>query len=466
MNEELNKNVEIAKQIAKEIKDKNGRMFFVGGYVRDQIMKKENKDIDVEVFGLSLDELTEIISKYGVVDVIGVNFGIIKVHGIDIDFSMPRKEKSTGAKHKDFEVSIDPNMSTLEACKRRDFTINALMQDVLTGEIIDYFNGIQDIQNKVIKHVDENTFIQDELRVLRACGFAARLDFKISEDTLTLCKKLDCMNLTKERIYTEVEKALLKADKPSIFFEYARQIGLLKKIFSPMDKLIGLEQNPKYHPEGDVWIHTMMVIDKAAKLREKSNYPIALMLAAVCHDLGKITTTRHLHGRIVSYNHENELHLTKKFLKNITNNNDLTHEVMILVKNHMRPNVLAKNKSSDKAIRKLIVDTSSKIINIQDELLLSIADRTGRASDDLEEYDIDGWWKDKLSSVNENKTTIVPLVTGKDLMEIGYVQGEELGKTLKYAFDLQISGLSKKEILKNIQSNKKEISNTKQITEK
>lgn len=461
MDDELNRNIQISKEIAQEVKDKNGRMFYVGGYVRDQIMKKENKDIDVEVFGLSLKQLTEIISKYGVVNQIGVSFGILKVHGLNIDFGMPRKENSIGSKHKDFEINIDPNMSILEACKRRDFTMNALMQDVLTGEMIDYFNGIQDIQNMVIKHVDETTFIQDELRVLRACGFAARFNFKISENTLALCKKLDCINLTKERIYTEVEKALLKADRPSIFFEYARQIGILKKIFSPMDKLIGVQQNPKYHPEGDVWIHTMMVIDEAAKLKEKSNYPIALMLAAVCHDLGKITTTRHLHGKIVSYNHENELHLTKKFLKNITNNNDLTYAVMILVKNHMRPNILAKNNSSDKAIRKLIVDTSSKLINIQDEILLSKADRMGRDSDDLQSYDIDKWWKDKLSTVNENKTTIVPLVTGKDLIEIGYVQGEELGKALKYAFDLQISGLSKYEILNKVKTSKKEIMNKK-----
>jgi tRNA nucleotidyltransferase (CCA-adding enzyme) len=454
MSDELNNNIIVAKKIAQEVKDKNGRMFFVGGYVRDQIIGKENKDIDVEVFGLSVDELTDILSKYGIVDEIGVSFGIFKIHGIDIDFGMPRKERNTGAKHKDFEINIDPNMSTLEASRRRDFTMNALLQDVLTGEIIDNFNGIQDIQNKVIQHIDENTFIQDELRVLRACQFASRFNFSISEDTLKLCKRLDCTNLAKERIYIEVEKALLNTDKPSIFFEYARQLGLLKKIFAPMDKLIGVEQSPIHHPEGDVWTHTMMVIDEAAKLREKSNYPIAFMLAAVCHDLGKITTTRRLHGRIVSYNHENELHLTKKFLKNMTNNNDLTYAVMLLVKNHMRPNIIAKNNSSDKAVRKLIVDTSSKIVNIQDAILLSKADRMGRDTNDLNVLDIDVWWKDRIAKVNENKTTIDPLITGKDLTQMGYIQGEEIGIILKKAFELQINGLSKEEILKTIKNKK------------
>lgn len=363
---------------------------------------------------------------------------------------MPRKEKRTGAKHKDFEVSIDPNMSTIEACRRRDFTINALLQDVLTGEIIDHFDGVQDIQNKIIRHVDSNTFAEDELRVLRACQFAARFNFKISDETLSLCKKINCTNLTKERIYAEVEKALLKAEKPSIFFEYAREIGILSKVFSPMDKLIGVKQNPVFHPEGDVWIHTMMVIDEAAKYRNESNYPIALMLAAICHDLGKITTTRVLNGKIISYNHEHELQLTKIFLKNITNNNDLINSVMILVDNHMRPNVLVKNNSSDKAVRKLIVDTSGKLVNIHDALLLAKADRTGRAEDDMSPFNPDQWWEKKIAEVNQNKTTIKPVVTGKDLIDMGYTQGEELGKMLKQAFRLQIQGFSKEEIINKI----------------
>lgn len=454
MNDDLEKNIQILKEIAEEIKNNNGRLYYVGGFVRDQLMNKENKDVDVEVFGINTDELISILSKYGTVDQIGSSFGILKVYGLNIDFGFPRKEKNTGLSHKDFEIKIDPYMTTLEAAKRRDFTINALMQDVLTGEIIDHFNGIQDIQNKIIRYVDKKTFAEDELRVLRACQFASRFSFKIDENTIKLCKTLDCTNLPKERIYAEVEKALLKAEKPSIFFEYAREIGILSKIFSPMDKLIGVEQEPKWHPEGDVWTHTMMVIDQAAKLREKSNYPIAYMLSAVCHDLGKITTTRHLNGKIVSYNHENELHLTKSFLKNITNNNDLIHSVLILVKNHMRPNILAKNNSSDKAVRKLIVETSGKLVNIQDEILLAKADRTGRGSDDMQTYNIDDWWKEKLATVNENKTTIKPLVTGEDLINMGYSQGKELGETLKYAFKLQISGMSKDEILKNIKRKK------------
>lgn len=451
MIDQLTQNIQIAKKIAEEVKLNNGRMFFVGGYVRDRLLNIENKDIDVEVFGITPKVLKDILSKYGYVDEFGADFGILKVHGIDIDFSMPRKEKSTGVGHRDFEVSVDPYMSTQEASKRRDFTINALMEDVLTSEVIDHYNGIQDLQNKVIRYVDEKTFIEDELRVLRACQFAARFNFNMDSKTIELCKKLDCTNLPKERVFGELEKALLKTSKPSIFFEYAREIGLLRKLFSPMEKLIDLKQNPKYHPEGDVWNHTMLVIDEAAKLKDKSNYPIALMLSAVCHDLGKITTTRVLNGKLVSYGHENELHLTDRFLKNITDNKDLISSVKLLVKNHMRPNVIAKDDSSDKSIRKLIVDTSGKLVNIHDAILLSQADRLGRNINDIEAESILKWWDERLKKVNENKTTIEPFVTGKDLIELGFKQDKNLGEALKYAFKLQISGLNKEKIIENVQ---------------
>jgi tRNA nucleotidyltransferase (CCA-adding enzyme) len=448
---EINETLSISKKIAEDIKLKKGRMFYVGGYVRDKILKLENKDIDVEVFGLSPDEIKEVLSKYGVVDEFGAKFGIFKVHGIDIDFAMPRTEKSTGEGHKNFEVNVNPNMSMINACKRRDFTINALMEDVLTGEVFDYFDGLKDLQNGNIRHVDDETFVEDELRVLRACQFAARFDFKICNETINLCKKIDCSKLPKERIYGELEKALLKANKPSIFFEYARKIEILNKLFSPMEKLIGLEQNPKYHPEGDVWNHTMMVIDEAAQLKEKSNYPISLMLAAVCHDLGKITTTRVIHEKIVSFDHENRLELTEKFLKNITSNKDLIDSVKILVKNHMRPNIIAKDDSSDKSIRKLIVDTNGKLVNIQDAILLSKADRLGRSINNIDAESIDIWWNNRLQKVNGEETKIIPFITGKDLIDMGLKPNKEFKKILELAFKLQLNGLNREEILKKLE---------------
>jgi tRNA nucleotidyltransferase (CCA-adding enzyme) len=451
-----NNNITIAKKIAEDIKNKNGRMFYVGGYVRDKILDPSNtniKDIDVEVFNIKPEELKSILSKYGIVDEFGVNFGIIKIHGINIDFSMPRKEKNIGEGHKNFEVSVDPYMSIIDSARRRDFTINAILEDVLTGERFDFFNGILDIENKIIRHIDDKTFVEDELRVLRACQFAARFDFKIANETINLCRQINIntLSLPKERVFGELEKALLKSDKPSIFFEYAKEIGFLKDMFFPIDKLIGLKQNPVYHPEGDVWNHTMLVIDEAAKLKNKSNYPIAFMIAALCHDLGKIFTTKVLeNGKIVSYNHENDMDVISRFLKNITNNKDLISSVKLLVKNHMRPNILVKENSTDKAIRKLIVDTSGKIVNIYDAILLSKADRLGRNINEINNSSLEIWWKNRLSKVIGEKTTLEPLIKGRDLISMGFVPNREFKDMLDRAFKLQIEGFDKKEILQKL----------------
>lgn len=445
---EINSELNILKDIAIDISNQGGIAFFVGGYVRDKILGKVSKDIDIEVFNITAKNLENILSQYGKVSSFGNKFGVFKIHGINIDFSLPRKEKNIGLKHQDFEIEIDSCLDLKSASIRRDFTINSIMQNVLTEEIIDNWNGIDDINNKCIRHIDSNTFVQDELRVLRACQFAARFNFEISEETINLCKRIDCSHLPKERIFSEIEKTLLQSNKPSIFFEYCRKIGLLSNLFSPIDKLINLKQNPIYHPEGDVWTHTMMVLDEGAKIRERSNYEIAFMLACICHDLGKITTTRTKNGRIISYNHENQLHLTEKFLNNITDNKDLIKSVKILVRNHMRPNILIKQNSSNKAIRKLIVDTSGKLVNIKDCILLSKADRMGRSYDEVSNNDIEKWWEDRLLEVNNRELTIIPLVNGKDLLEMGFTQGIMIGNALKYAFKLQIEGLEREDILK------------------
>ena len=451
---------DIVKSIAIAVKNNNGKMFYVGGYVRDKIINKNKfcdlKDIDVEIFNIKPNILKDILSKYGKVNEVGKKFGIFKINGINIDFSMPRKEKNSGAGHKAFEIVVDPYMSIKDSARRRDFTINSILEDVLTGERFDYFNGLQDIKNKTIKHVDDITFIEDELRVLRACQFAARFGFKIANETLNLCKHVSMLNISKERIYGELEKALLKSNKPSIFFELAKEIGFLKDIFPPLEKLIGLKQNPIYHPEGDVWNHTMEVIDQGTSLKDRSNYPIAFMLACVCHDLGKITTTQILeNGTIVSYHHEKDSEIIDYFLKNITNNKDLIDSVKLLVRNHMRPNIIANNEATDKSVRKLIVDTSGKIVNIQDAILLSKADRLGRTINGISSEELEDWWKNKLSIINEEKNIIEPIIKGRDLIGMGFKQGKEFKEILSNAFKLQIDGLDKEAILKELNLNNK-----------
>lgn len=448
-----NENIKLVEKIAKDIKEKNGRIFYVGGYVRDKILNIESKDIDTEIFGIYPDTLKQILSKYGIVDEFGLSFGIYKIKGYDIDFAMPRKEIKTGSLHTDFEINIDPNISYHMAAKRRDFTINSIMQDVLTNEIIDNFNGVQDIKNGIIRHIADSTFIEDSLRALRACQFAARFNFKIADDTIDICKNLDYSNIPKQRVYIELEKALLKSNKPSIFFYNLQKMNILGRFFLPLDQTVGIKQNPIYHPEGDVFTHTMLVLDNVSLYKEKSNYPIALMLAAICHDLGKITTTEFNNGKIISYGHESKLELIDKLLKNITDNKDLISSVKLLVKNHMRPNVLVSTNVSDKAIRKLIVDSHGKKVNIYDLILLAKADRMEKQVGSIELKDDDfaeKWWYDKIEKVNRKEAKIEPIVNGIDLINLGLKQGKDIGNALKYGFDLQIEGLKKQEILEKI----------------
>jgi tRNA nucleotidyltransferase (CCA-adding enzyme) len=183
---------------------------------------------------------------------------------------MPRREKATGRGHRDFEIEVDPFIGTYKAARRRDFTINALMQDVLTGEVVDHFGGMDDLRAGIIRHIDPETFIEDPLRVLRGAQFAARFGFRIAPETVELCKGIDLSALSRERIEEELKKALLKSDKPSVFFEEMRRMEQLDVWFPELGQTIGLEQDPVFHPEGDVWVHTMEVIDRAAAVRDKT----------------------------------------------------------------------------------------------------------------------------------------------------------------------------------------------------
>lgn len=256
---------EIAKLIAQKTAELGGAVYFVGGFVRDRILMRENKDIDIEIHGITPTQLEDILDSVGECIQIGKSFGIYGLKGYSIDIALPRTERLIGTGHKDFEITADPFMGTYEAARRRDFTINALMENVLTGEIIDHFGGQADLQQGVLRHIDDATFAEDPLRVLRTAQFAARFDFTITAETVALCRDIDLSTLSGERIMLEMEKALLKSDRPSVFFEQMKRMNQLDFWFPELKALIGLPQNQEHHREGDTWTHTMMVLDEAAK---------------------------------------------------------------------------------------------------------------------------------------------------------------------------------------------------------
>lgn len=211
--------------LASKVKEKGGRAFYVGGYVRDLLLNIPNKDIDIEVHGIAEKDLVAILNEIGEVDYYGRSFGIYALRHEDIEVALPRSEKVLGTGHRDFEISVNPDMGYKKAALRRDFTINALMMDVLSHEILDYFNGTDDLNKGIIRHVNDASFVEDPLRVYRAAQFASRFGFKIDERTVELCKGIDTFVLSRERIEEELKKALLKAERAEIFFECLKEMN-------------------------------------------------------------------------------------------------------------------------------------------------------------------------------------------------------------------------------------------------
>ena len=419
------------KDISRRISDAGGRVFYVGGYVRDKFIGKESKDIDVEIYGIDYPVLMDILSGYGEIDTVGKSFGIIKVKGLHIDFTMPKN---------------DPYMPYREACRRRDFTMNSIMQDVLTGEILDYYNGRKDIEDGIIRHVDDETFVEDPLRVYRAVQFAGRFGFEIAPETFELCRTIDLSLLPKERVFEETMKLLMKSDRPSIGFEYMRELGIIKKHFPVLDRMIVCEQQPDHHPEGSVWDHTMLAVNQAASLRARSKYPEALMLAALLHDAGKPECRAIREGKVTFYGHDEAGEAAAlSFLKTVTSDKRLIAEVGTLVKYHMYPLFLYNSQAKAGAVRRL-----ANKCDIRELLLLHEADhkRGGSPSDEGCDPLID-WFRDMIESYSLDRKA-EPLVKGRDLIALGLAPGPQFAKILDEAFERQMDGYSYEEIMEMI----------------
>lgn len=439
--------IEVSRAIANQVSRVGGRTYYVGGYVRDQLLGKENKDIDIEVYGILPEQLKNICRKYGRIDEVGQSFGIIKIHGYDVDISMPRTEHSTGNGHKDFSVNVDPFMATEEAAKRRDFTINAIMQDVLSGTYIDHFHGMDDLEKGIIRHINDVTFIEDALRVFRAAQFAARFNFSVSKETLDLCNKVNVSLLPKERVFEETNKALLKSGKPSRYFEMLYEIGKLDPFFPYMGDLKYIEQEPEYHPEGNVWNHTMIVLDECAGKRHMAEYALGYMYAALFHDYGKIIATKYdeMKKKWSAIGHAKQgIPLVKDSISRITNEKKLTDYVMNMVAMHMEPHMMEKNSSYKKTNRMFDRSVSPK-----DLIMLAYCDTMGKGKADLELFQ-SGWWTERLDTYF--KIITEPEVSGKDLISLGYTPGPLFSDILDKCHDIHLAGVKKEDVLKQLKN--------------
>ena len=433
--------LEIAEIIAEQAAFKGGRAYFVGGCVRDWIMGKENKDLDIEIHGLPCEDVKAILDSIGDCITAGSSFGVFKLKGRNIDVALPRSETGTGrGGHKDFEVNVDPYIGLKKAAGRRDFTVNALMQDIISGEIADFFGGVDDIRNSILRHVNDLAFSEDPLRVLRGCRFAARLGFSIADETVDLCRKMDLSRLSPERIMGELENVLLKAEHPSVFFEELKNMDGLSFWFPELKDLTGIRQDPAFHPEGDVWIHTMKTLDEAAKLRSHAENPLWFMFSALCHDLGKSIATEEINGVIHAYGHDEKgLELADRFLSRLTNETNLKKYILNMVWLHMRPNMLIQQKATEKAFMKLF-DLS---VSPEDLILLSKADYYGSSASSYDSMESE--LKEMISEYRRRMA--LPYVKGEDLIAAGAIPGPDFGKALEYAHKLRLAGVDKKEAL-------------------
>lgn len=330
------------REIANALHKAGGRCFLVGGYVRDLGFGVPSKDIDVEIHGLSPDQVERVLSQYGEVDLVGASFGVYIVKGLDVDWSLPRKEKSTGRGHRDFSVDVDPHLGIEEALRRRDFTINAMAISMRDWNRVDPFRGDIDIHDRILRIVDVGTFVEDPLRVLRGMQFSAR--FGLSEDflTQTACKNMieEYHSLPRERVWEELKKMLLKGSKPSLGLNFINRVQWIRH-WPELSVLFVTPQDPIHHPEGNVGIHTCEVIDRAAELREdvQEEDQLAFMLASLLHDVGKPDTTYVTdEGRITSHRHDRVGGgYAQRFLERLTDEKDLIKQVVSLVENHMFP---------------------------------------------------------------------------------------------------------------------------------
>jgi tRNA nucleotidyltransferase (CCA-adding enzyme) len=432
--------LDAALALANEVRAAGGRALIVGGWVRDRVMGRPSKDIDVEVYGLDAGSLKTVLQRFGSVNTVGESFTVFKVGGLDV--ALPRRESKTGRGHKGFTVEGDPTLSPAEAARRRDFTINAIAWDPLEDRFIDPFGGREDVERRLLRAVDAATFADDSLRVLRAVQFAARFEFALDRGTAELCRRMSLDDLPAERIWGEIEKLLLRAARPSIGFGLALELLVIERLFPELDALVGCPQEPEWHPEGDVWVHTLLVIDGARACIDDLEYPqqVSVMLGAVCHDLGKPPTTAFVDGRIRSLDHEEQGVPPARALLDRLNVHsmlgyDVRRQVLGIVANHLKPGMFAKAQPpvGDGAYRRLAQKVDLELL-----ARVAKADCEGRGGGfDCSAMDA---FLGRARALGVEHAAPEPLIKGRHLLELGARPGPAIGEVLRQVYERQLDG--------------------------
>ena len=436
----MNTPLETATAIATSVREAGGRALVVSGWVRDRLLGRPSKDIDIEVFGIGAGDLRALLDRFGSVNTVGESFTVYKVGGLDV--SIPRRESKVSRGHRGFEVIGDPTLTIREAARRRDFTVNAISWDPLEDTYEDPFNGRADLEAGVLRAVDATTFGEDSLRVLRAMQFAARFEFPLEPETASLCRAIPLDDLPAERVWGEFEKLLLQARRPSIGLRLALDLGVLDRLFPEIKALVGCPQEPEWHPEGDVWVHTLLVVDEARMRIDDLEKPqqLVVMLGALVHDLGKPPTTAFIDGRIRSIDHEQQwvmpaTAVLDRLNVHSVNGYDVRKQVLGIVAHHLKPGMFRQSPTpvSDGAFRRLAQ-------KVDLELLARVAksDCEGRGGGfDCSAMD---WFLERARELGVEHEPPKPLLLGRHVLALGLQPGPRVGEIVRAVYERQLDG--------------------------
>ena len=428
---------ESIRDVARQVEKAGGRAWLVGGYVRDGWLGRPTKDLDVEVFGLGIDRLEKLLAHLGEVIAVGRAFGVLRVKGLDVDFSIPRRDSRMGKGHRGFRAEPDPGMTPAEAVRRRDLTVNALLLDPLTGEVLDPAGGIGDLEAGLLRAVDRRTFPEDPLRPVRVAQLVARLGFSVDPDLLVLSRGVDLSELPPERLWGEWHKLLLRAPRPSAGLAFLASAELLG-VTPELGALIGVPQDPEWHPEGDVWEHTLRAVDAAAALRTgEEEHDLPLMLGALCHDLGKAPCTEFMEGRWRSHRHEGEgVEPAGSLLERLGAPKRLIAPVQVLVRHHLQPGRLVREGAGPRAYRRLARELSGCGVSLELLEAVARADALGR-DEELAGFPEGDRFLESARSLEVERRSPPDVVLGRHLIARGMQPGPEMGALLRQCREVQ-----------------------------
>lgn len=446
----------VLRRLAASVASQGGQAYLVGGTVRDAALAKSSQDYDIEVHGLTLPVLESILSRYSSnVNNVGASFGVLKmaVDGHDLDISLPRRDsKQNDLNSRGILATPDPYMGISEALRRRDFTINAVAYNLVSGEIIDPYDGLTDLANKRLQVVDPQTFPEDPLRVLRAAGFAARYQLSTTDFTNRVLKSttLELGNVSKERYWSELVKLLTKAVTPSVGLELAHQVGALQVVLPEVSNLAGIPQDPHWHPEGDALVHTFKSVDAAAAVATRDSHDsdrrLLIVLTALLHDIGKAPVYVK-QGDAIGHDKVGA-DMVKKVLSRLRAERHFSNSVTALTRLHMRGHTMDENISVS-GLRRFVNDLSPASAELLADVL--DADTFGRDAPGQDKLLVQAGQTrssgstfllsqvEKLGPQVATSTGKQNLVTGADLLEAGLIPGRHIGKLIEQGNEMDCS---------------------------